>query len=382
MKLEIITDDEQGARICWEYWRQSEDGEFVFKISEIATANSMKTHVVSKFVEQHAFVWLEDICCGRCRQPYRFGTRSQYQDRRWLRERVCSACLEAERQAIADKKQELLLKMRQSAKSNVPDVATLDLKSKIYLLAAIQALGDEQLATIEPLNDYPACTLSPDPVYDHKVLQHLIDHNLLLISLDTRLEVVELHEDGQFSVYLGASSFSLSFDADQVIALINEFFDEEIVQSVKQAPEFIALCKEVQLNECIGFLKAMLEKHQLYLSPGEKSRQIISRCLEHFSVAQIYNFIWRATKDAAAYYMRSPISKRQAANSVVGNITRNLESALANEWDVKAYHRNYNLPQSSLSRVIFNMILGTDDGGFDYRLADVFEKSGLYEKSV
>ncbi|MGP9797445.1 hypothetical protein ACT3UJ_08810 [Halomonas sp. 86] len=55
---------------------------------------------------------------------------------------------------------------------------------------------------------------------------------------------------------------------------------------------------------------------------------------------------------------------------------------MANEWEVKPFGRNYNLPQSSLSRVIFNMILGTDDGGFDYRLADVFEKSGLYEQSV
>ena len=126
----------------------------------------------------------------------------------------------------------------------------------------------------------------------------------------------------------------------------------------------------------------MLEEHQLYLSPGEKSRQMLSRCLEHFSVAQVYNFIWRAAKDAAAYYMRSSISKRQAANSVVGNISRSMERALANEWEVKPFGRNYNLPQSSLSRVIFNMILGTDDGGFTYRLADVFEKSDLYEQSV
>lgn len=382
MKLEIITDNEQGARICGEYWRQSEDVEFVFKISEIATAYSMKTHEVSKFVEQHAFVWLEDICCGRCRQPYRFGTRSQYQDRRWLREQVCNACLKAERQAIAEEKQEVLLKMRQSAKSNVPDPATIDITSKIYLLATIQALGDEQLATIEPLNEYPACTLSPDPAYDHKVLQHLIDHNLLLISLDTRLEVIELHEDDQLSIDLGACAFNIPFDADQITALIDEFFDEEIAHSVKRSLEFNALCKEAHLNECIGFLKVMLEEHQLYLSPGEKSRQMLSRCLEHFSVAQVYNFIWRAAKDAAAYYMRSSISKRQAANSVVGNISRSMERALANDWEVKPFGRNYNLPQSSLSRVIFNMILGTDDGGFDYRLADVFEKSGLYEQSV
>lgn len=168
----------------------------------------------------------------------------------------------------------------------------------------------------------------------------------------------------------------------KVTALIDEFIDEEIAHSVKQSPEFNALCKEAQLNECIGFLKVMLEEHQLYLSPGEKSRQMLSRCLEHFSVAQVYNFIWRAAKDAAAYYMRSSISKRQAANSVVGNISRSLERALANEWKVKPFGRNYNLPQSSLIRVIFNMILGTDDSGFDYRLADVFEQSGLHEQSV
>ena len=368
MQLEILTDDEQNARICADYWRQTEEGEFALKIREIATTHGMKPHVVSKFVEQYAFVWREDICCGRCKQPYRFGTRSQYQERRWLQNRVCKACMDAERQAIADKKRDLILKMRQSAENNMPDLKTLGLTSKIYLLAVIQALGDENFSIIEPLDDYPACTLSPDFVYDHKVLRHLIDDHLLLICLDPRLEAVELQEDDRFSIDLGECAFNLSLDADQITALINDFFDEETVQSFRQAPEFITLCKEVQLNECLGFLKVILEDHQLYLSPGEKTRQVLSQCLEKFSVAQVYNFIWRAAKDAAAYYMRSSISKRQAANSVVGNISRNMERALANGWEVKPFNRNYNLPQSSLSRIIFNVVLGTDDGGFEYPL--------------
>jgi len=373
MQLEILTDDEQSARICADYWRQTEEGEFTLKIREIATTHGMKPHVVNRFVEQHAFVWREDICCGRCKQPYRFGTRSQYQERRWLQDRVCKLCMDAERQAIADKKRDLILKMRQSAENNIPDPAMLDLSTKIYLLAAIQALGDEQFNTIEPLDDSPACTLSPDFVYDHKVLRHLIDGHLLLICLDTRLEAVELQEDDRFSIDLGECAFNLALDSDQVTALINEFFNENTLQSFRQTPEFIALCKEIQLNECLGFLKAILEEHQLYLSPGEKTRQVLSQCLDKFSVAQVYNFIWRATKDAAAYYMRSPISKRQAANSVVGNISRNMERAVANDWDVKSFNRNYNLPQSSLSRIVFNTMLGTDDGGFEYLLTHLLE---------
>ncbi|BBO57282.1 hypothetical protein [Cobetia sp. AM6] len=370
MQLEILTNDEQSARICADYWRQTEEGEFALKIREIATTHGMKPHVVSKFVEQHSFVWREDICCGRCKQPYRFGARSQYQKRRWFQNRVCKACMDTERQAIADKKRDLILKMRQSVENNTPDPAMLGLTSKIYLLAAIQALGDEQFTTIEPLDDYPACTLSPDFVYDHKVLRHLIDANLLLICLDTRIEAIDLQEDDRCSLDLGECAFNLSLDADQVTALINEFFDADTIQSFRQAPEFIALCKEVQLQECLGFLKVIVEDHQLYLSPGEKTRQVLSQCLEKFSVAQVYNFIWRAAKDAAAYYMRSSISKRQAANSVVGNISRSMERALAYDWDVKPFNRNYNLPQSSLSRIVFNMVLGTDDGGFKNSLSD------------
>lgn len=374
MQLEILTEDEQNARICADYWQQTEEGEFALKIREIATTHGMKLHVVSKFVEQNAFVWRKDICCCRCKQPYRFGTRSQYQERRWFQNRVCNACIDAERQAIAGKKRDLILKMRQSGENNAPDIKTLGLTSKIYLLAAIQALGDESYSIIEPLDDYPACTLSPDFVYDHKVLRHLIDDHLLLICMDTRLEAVELQEDDRFSIDLGECAFNLALDADHVTVLIDEFFDEETVKSVRQAPEFIALCKEVQLNESLGFLKTILEDHKLYLSPGEKTRQVLSQCLEKFSVAQVYNFIWRAAKDAAAYYMRSPISKRQAANSVIGNISRNMERAVANDWDVKPFHRNYNLPQSSLSRIVFNMVLGTDDGGFECSLHELIKQ--------
>ncbi len=114
--------------------------------------------------------------------------------------------------------------------------------------------------------------------------------------------------------------------------------------------------------------------NQLSFSPGEKTLQTISVCLENFSVAQLYNFIWRAARDTAAYYMRSSISKKQAANSVVRSISRSLEQSLANDWDVKPFSRNYNLPQSSLSRIIFNTLLGTDDGGFNSPLHELLRE--------
>ncbi|MCV5689033.1 hypothetical protein OFN32_33000, partial [Escherichia coli] len=88
----------------------------------------------------------------------------------------------------------------------------------------------------------------------------------------------------------------------------------------------------------------------------------------------IYNLIWRAVKDSVAYYMRCSIGKYQAANSVVGNISKNMERALANGWEISPFRRNYKMPQSSISRLLFNTILGTDDGGFDYPLYQLLDR--------
>lgn len=57
------------------------------------------------------------------------------------------------------------------------------------------------------------------------------------------------------------------------------------------------------------------------------------------------------------------------------SISRSLEQALAYDWDVKAFSRNYDLPQSSLSYVIFNIILGKDDCGFKQPLHELLQEN-------
>ena len=75
--------------------------------------------------------------------------------------------------------------------------------------------------------------------------------------------------------------------------------------------------------------------------------------------------LWSAVKNSAAFYMRTDgIHKKQAANTVVGNIEKNFERAFIQGWEVKAFRRNYHMPQSKISRVLFNVLLHTDDGGF------------------
>lgn len=372
MKLEILTEDEQFADICEEYWLIDDAGKFARNVQEIASRYGMKPHLVSKLVEQYSYVWLPEIFCTHCKQHYWFRTRGQYQERDRYKGRICSDCLETGHQTIADIKRIWLAERRELTNAIKVDPSTLGLKSKIYLIAIILALGDEHFSKIEPLGDYPACTLSPDAAHDLKVLRYLIGQNLLAMSLDSSLDAIELDGEGLI-IDLRKLIFEITLTKEQVKKLISNFGGELTTSSIKQSKDFIDLCRQIQLSECLGFLTDKLAEHQLSLVPGEKTKQVLSTCLERFSVAQIYNFIWRAVTNAAAYYMRSNIPRRQAANSVVGAISRYMEQALANEWDVKAFKRNYNLPQSMLSHVVFNIILNTDDGGFSETLEKLLQ---------
>ena len=143
--------------------------------------------------------------------------------------------------------------------------------------------------------------------------------------------------------------------------------DGEFITKYKD--ELLELITEISLMECLAFLEYNLEEHNLSFQPGEKTKVLFTQLLESYSVSQIYIFIWRACKDAAAYYMKGGISKKQAANSVVGSIQRQYERAIGNNWTIGSFKRNYKLPQSILSQVVFNFMLRTDDGGFNQKIS-------------
>jgi len=114
-----------------------------------------------------------------------------------------------------------------------------------------------------------------------------------------------------------------------------------------------------------------MNRHGFDFSPGEKTKVVLLKCLEDYSVGEICVFIWRSVRNAGSYYLTQNISRARASNTVIGSIERQYEKTKANEWPMEGFSRNNHLPQSVLSRVIFNQILGTDDGCFKQKLSDL-----------
>lgn len=380
MQLITLTEDVKYVGVCKDYWCQKEDGKFTFTIKEVASIHGMKLHEVNRIVKQYSYVWLSEYCYS-CDKPSFYITRGEFNNRSAYKKSICRGCKEIQRKAsseeirdITEKKKDLLVKLKRAAESNSTDLAALEVKSKIFLVSTVQALSDESFNTLDSLCEHPSYTLSPDPSYDVKVLRYLFDKRLLIISLKTSLDAITLHANKEVSLDFWLSTFELAIEKHDVVAIVGELSDALALEKIKQTPEFIGLCREIQLNECLGYLKFVLKEYQISPPLSGKTQVVFSQCLENFSVAQVYSFIWRASRDVVTCYMKSPISAQQTANLVLNGILRIMEQSLINKREVRPFSRNYGIPQSSLSRIVFNTVLGSDDGGFKKPLHDLVGK--------
>ncbi|MDP9480478.1 MAG: hypothetical protein M3R38_33255, partial [Actinomycetota bacterium] len=125
------------------------------------------------------------------------------------------------------------------------------------------------------------------------------------------------------------------------------------------------LWREISLHECLAYLRLVLGEHGLPFRAGDKTRLVLGEVLDRFSVAQVWGMIWRAGRDAAAFYMRNSSTREHAANTVVGSIQRQAERALGEGWNLRAFRRDRRLPRSVLSEVFFAKALRAGDAGFD-----------------
>jgi hypothetical protein len=86
--------------------------------------------------------------------------------------------------------------------------------------------------------------------------------------------------------------------------------------------------------------------------------------LRQFSVGQVFNFIWRAVKLAAAD-IQQRLPRAHALSRIPGTIQRSAERAVAEGWVVKPYKRHYRAPETQMAQVLFTSALKLVDGGLN-----------------
>jgi hypothetical protein len=377
MQLEFLTSDDNIIQICTLYWEHDEQGIFTHKLKDLAGMQNLSSSELSKFVGQHCrALSVNDVCSG-CGASYVYKNRTDFQQRvryyhnSWL----CAACVEQERKrqkalqvAEEERRRALIYTTYSSVERSPIDLSQITFEHAIYLLSLIRLAASEDFTHIQPLRLITE-PLAPTNSFTSEVIVQLYRHKIIYICPNSSIDAFLFENGGAHRFYPDRVSWDLpiSSTSNNSQGLIEDleavFRNENWPESWRN--EWRTLWKKIALQECLQYLEMGLNEHGLSLNPGEKTHLVFNGALEQYSVAQIYNMIWRAVRDAAAFYLRERVPKQHAANTVIGSIQRQADRARAEGWDVKPYRRDFRCPQSMISHVLFDTALQIGERGFN-----------------
>jgi hypothetical protein len=391
LKLEILTEDEELAAVCQLYWEVDNEFEFVHKVSALVQTAKIDKKKLPSVVKEACNAYVPSWKCEDCKKPYVFSSRSDLtSNKRYLilpaSEKVsyvCSDCqrkrrekeaqerekrLEEEKRAreiIEKEKRQKIREVYDLSNRDPIDIQSLSLTDIVYLLSMMRAGAYENLLKIMPVAMFEQ-PLSPTKEFTSEIIKYLYGKRLIYVHPDTEPEGFQDADIETFYIWHVYYAPPISKNSpdnpselfSELLSRINESWTEGWCQ------EALILWKRVAMEETKEYLLFVLNEHHFEFSPGEKTNQYLEFALQHFSTAQVFNTIWRAAKDAAAYYQREGISKKQAANSAIASIQRISERAVAEHWEVKPFGRNFKCPQTMISEVLYNSALRISEEGF------------------
>lgn len=355
IRVEPFTDEPEGIRAITDYWAQNDDLTFTHKVGAIAAALGIRERDVMRLVTQFSRAYVPDWPCGACAGIRPLASRAEYTRARsgrlaWY----CRGCLERfAAEADAARRTEVEKHYPGTANpSHLPGLV-----DRVFLLALARVRESGSDGSVEPLAEANP-PLSPTAYEDCQILARLHERGHIAVdpaSEPAAFEWDEYDRPERFDplrVKWRLADFPLaSAEAPrvrrEVLADANE----------RDHAALLRVCRTVLVQECFQFLELVLDRNQLPFFPGRGTRELFERLVEDFSVAQVYNLIWRSAREAIDYAGKAAITPEHAGATVVHEISRKAKYTLAQELALKPYRRDWGAPRSRLGEVVFDLLL-------------------------
>lgn len=333
----------------------------------------------------------EDIICPVCNEPM-YKERDSKSSYSWNKKKPfcaicghtdeiickCNYCI-AEREKVRKLNEERKVRILQEKREKIKKVydlnivpvnySELNFREKVFLGALLRTSLSEDMEVILPLNDAErelALTIG----YIKEILSYLIGRGVVSVdsnsSIDAFLDSNE-EKDIEFPnvYYITMVKYRINIVGDEDIKNILSKIINPKSFSDADKEDALNIWKEIALEECIEYFEYQMKSVRFDFNIGEKTIAIFKDLLENFSVSQIYGIIYKSVANATKYYQESSVSKKQAANSVIGGCQRYAERAMINNWELAKYSRIKELPQSMISEFFFDRVIGVGSLGFN-----------------
>ena len=360
------------------------------KVSDIIKEYNIDT-TSSKLYTLFPPIICEDIICPVCNEPM-YKERDSKSSYSWNKKKPfcaicghtdeiickCNYCI-AEREKVRKLNEERKVRILQEKREKIKKVydlnivpvnySELNFREKVFLGALLRTSLSEDMEVILPLNDAER-ELAPTIGYIKEILSYLIGRGVISVdsnsSIDAFLDSNE-EKDIEFPnvYYITMVKYRINIVGDEEIKNILSKIINPKSFSDADKEDALNIWKEIALEECIEYFEYQMKSVRFDFNIGEKTIAIFKDLLENFSVSQIYGIIYKSVANATKYYQESSVSKKQAANSVIGGCQRYAERAMINNWELAKYSRIKELPQSMISEFFFDRVIGVGSLGFN-----------------
>lgn len=333
----------------------------------------------------------EDIICPVCNEPM-YKERDSKSSYSWNKKKPfcaicghtdeiickCNYCI-AEREKVRKLNEERKVRILQEKREKIKKVydlnivpvnySELNFREKVFLGALLRTSLSEDMEVILPLNDAER-ELAPTIGYIKEILSYLIGRGVISVdsnsSIDAFLDSNE-EKDIEFPnvYYITMVKYRINIVGDEEIKNILSKIINPKSFSDADKEDALNIWKEIALEECIEYFEYQMKSVRFDFNIGEKTIAIFKDLLENFSVSQIYGIIYKSVENATKYYQESSVSKKQAANSVIGGCQRYAERTMINNWELAKYSKIKELPQSMISEFFFDRVIGVGSLGFN-----------------
>ena len=264
----------------------------------------------------------------------------------------CSTCKNIREKMMIEeekKKKEIIFRAyHEDIYTPVPE-DKLTLKDKLYLAVVLRAGLEENSLFIKPIQTITNVKISPTTPMTTHIIQHLADNEFIVPANISSVEAFK--EEGfpnVFYVYKVYYRINIAPVNNDYSSMINRLMYPNEEDFKKDIEFCFKMWKEIGKQECIEYLRYSIEKVNFEFSPGEKTNRVFENLLNHFSVGQIYNIIYRSVANATKSYQEKKTSRKHAANSVITFCESYGERAIAENWNITNYRRNFDLPETVL----------------------------------
>lgn len=288
----------------------------------------------------------------------------------------CSSCIKKREREIHEAQLQWRIKVKQAIVAIqphetkvIPALSDMSLEMAVSLLAFIRCCPPDAQDVSEPVL-MSVIPYAPTSNLANDLLKSLSMSGLIVLSEHSSEHTVDL--DGEMLTY-NAQCVRWKMPVNNRLEFVEAI---EVAGLTGEWPshwhdQIKPLWLKIALAECRQFYGYQAGARGLNIRGETAVTEMLVNLLRDYSVAQSYCLIWRGAQQAADFMVRERASRVHAANFMVGACQRFADKARAELWTVKAFGRNFDLPRSMISYVMFDVLLKIGERGFSEPIGNI-----------